>query len=146
MLMDGKNSMELKMKITGGCYCGEVRYEVSAEPEVCVQCHCRECQYGTGGNPTAYVSVAEDAFTVTKGEVKEFKRSDIENPVRRHFCGNCGTTVSSVTPLRPGSVIVRAGTLDDPSIYQPQVAIFTKDKQDFHHIADDLAAFESVPG
>ena len=134
------------MTIKGRCYCGEINYELSSAPEVCVQCHCRECQYGTGGNPTAYISFPEESFKLTKGELKQFERKDLENSVTRYFCSNCGTSISSRTPLRPNSVIIRVGTLDDPSIYEPQVAIFTKDKQEFHHIKDGLPAFEERPG
>ena len=33
------------MGITGGCYCGKIRYEVNGLQEGAFQCHCRECQY-----------------------------------------------------------------------------------------------------
>ena len=39
--------------ITGGCACGAIRYEVTAEPIVTFNCHCRDCQKTTGG---AYAS------------------------------------------------------------------------------------------
>ena len=35
--------------ITGGCACGVIRYEVTAEPIVTFNCHCRDCQKTTGG-------------------------------------------------------------------------------------------------
>lgn len=35
--------------ITGGCACGAIRYEVTAEPIVTFNCHCRDCQKTTGG-------------------------------------------------------------------------------------------------
>ena len=39
------------MNIKGGCYCNEIRYESKGEVQASIQCHCRECQYITGGNP-----------------------------------------------------------------------------------------------
>ena len=39
------------MKTTGRCYCGALKYEVTGQVEAAFQCHCRECQYITGGNP-----------------------------------------------------------------------------------------------
>jgi hypothetical protein len=39
------------MKPEGGCYCGAVRYVAEGDPVMRAQCHCRECQYITGGAP-----------------------------------------------------------------------------------------------
>ena len=43
-------------------------------------------------------------------------------------------------------MVVKVGTLDDPSVYKPKIAIFTVDKQAFHHIPDDLQVFDRRPG
>lgn len=134
------------MAITGGCYCGELRYESTADIEFQMQCHCRECQYITGGNPNVIVAVPNDGFRFTKGEPKSFARSDLEKPVTRMFCGNCGTAIGTRSPARPDSMILKVGTLDDPSVFKPQVAIFTIDQQHFHHIPEGLPAFERRPG
>ena len=39
------------MNIEGGCYCGEIRYVSNGDSQASVQCHCRQCQYITGGHP-----------------------------------------------------------------------------------------------
>ena len=41
------------MKISGGCYCGAIKYESLGDIQASIQCHCRECQYITGGHPNA---------------------------------------------------------------------------------------------
>jgi hypothetical protein len=84
-------------------------------------------------------------FRYTKGKPKQFSRRDLENAVTREFCGECGTHLVTRRPGLP-AVILKAGTLDDPSVFgSPQMAIFTIDKQAFHHIPDGLPAFERLP-
>jgi len=86
------------MKAEGGCYCGAVRYVVDGEPMLKAQCHCRECQYITGGAPNMFMAVPPDAFRYTKGTPKQFKRKDLERPVTREFCPECGTGLAGVCP------------------------------------------------
>ena len=133
------------MKLEGGCYCGKVRYVAEGEPAFKAQCHCRECQYISGGAPNMFMLMPPEGFTYTKGVPKHFERSDLESPVRREFCAECGTHLVS---RRPGlhAVILKVGTLDDPTLFgTPQAAIYTIDKQPFHQIPDGLPTFERRP-
>jgi hypothetical protein len=133
------------MKLEGGCYCGAVRYVAEGKPTLKAQCHCRECQYISGGSPNMFMLMPPEGFAYTKGTPKQFSRSDLEAAVTREFCAECGT---HLTTLRPGlkAVILKVGTLDDPSLYgSPQMAIFTVDQQAFHHIPDGLPNFERMP-
>ena len=58
--------------IIGGCACGAIRYEVTAEPIVTFNCHCRDCQKTTGGGYTPVFYVPANAFKITKGTPKYF--------------------------------------------------------------------------
>jgi hypothetical protein len=133
------------MKLEGGCYCGQVRYAAEGEPMLKAQCHCRECQYISGGAPNMFMLLPPAGFSYVRGEPKQFVRSDLENAVTREFCAECGT---HLTTRRPGlrAVILKVGTLDDPSVFgSAQMAIFTVDKQPFHQIAEGVAIFERLP-
>ena len=133
------------MKLEGGCYCGLLRYVAEGEPMMKAQCHCRECQYISGGAPQMFLLMPAAGFSYSQGTPKLFSRSDLEHPVTREFCAECGTHLIT---RRPGllAVILKVGTLDDPSLFgAPQMAIFTIDKQAFHHIPDELPAFERMP-
>ncbi|ETR77916.1 hypothetical protein X566_09800 [Afipia sp. P52-10] len=133
------------MKLEGGCYCGNVRYVAEGDPAMKAQCHCRECQYITGGSPNMFMLMPSSGFRYTKGEPKQFSRSDLDNPVTREFCPNCGTHLLTRRPGLP-PVIIKIGTLDDPAQFgEPQMAIFTVDKQSFHQIPQGVPAFERLP-
>jgi hypothetical protein len=133
------------MKLEGGCYCGKVRYAAEGEPILKAQCHCRECQYISGGAPNMFMLTPPAGFSYVQGEPKRFTRSDLENAVTREFCADCGTHLTTRRPGLP-AVVLKVGTLDDPGIFErAQMAIFTVDKQPFHQIAEGLPIFERLP-
>lgn len=135
------------MRVEGGCYCGALRYRAEGEPLFKGQCHCRECQYFTGGLPNAFMLMPGSGFAYTKGVAKGFTRRDLPSPVTREFCPECGTQILTRSPNVPGAVILKVGTFDDPKLYGgPQSAIFTVDKQPFHQIPPGVPAFERMPG
>lgn len=135
------------MRLEGGCYCGALRYRAEGEPLFRGQCHCRECQYISGGHPNAVMGLPAGSFVYTQGSPEPFTRSDLDNPVTREFCAKCGTHILARSPALPGAVLVKVGTLDDPGIYGgPQMVIYTKDKQSFHHVPEGIPAFERTPG
>jgi hypothetical protein len=134
------------MRLEGGCYCGRVRYVAEGEPTMKAQCHCRECQYISGGSPNMFLIMPADGFTYTRETPKQFTRSDLERPVTREFCGECGTHLLT-RPPGLDFVVLKVGTLDEPGLFgAPQMAIFTIDKQSFHTIPEGLPAFERFPG
>jgi len=134
------------MEIEGGCYCGAVRFKAEGDAMFRGQCHCRECQYISGGAPNLVMGMPEAGFEYTKGVPKAFQRSDLENPVTREFCAECGTHLVSRAPGMP-LALIKVGTLDDPAEFGgPQMAIYTVDMQSFHQVPEGCATFERMPG
>jgi hypothetical protein len=124
-----------------------LRYVAEGDPLFKGQCHCRECQYISGGHPNAVMGMPAAGFSYTKGQPKTFTRSDLEAPATREFCATCGTHILARAPRMAGAVMLKVGTLDDPSVYgAPQMVIYTIDKQSFHQIPAGVPTFERVPG
>ena len=71
------------MNIKGGCYCSEIRYEIEGEVQASIQCHCRECQYITGGNPNVFMIMPLEGFKFVSGKPKEFKEKMIRMFISR---------------------------------------------------------------
>ncbi len=135
------------MTISGGCYCGALRYEVEGDPLFKGECFCRECQHVSGGGPNFVQGMPEAGFRWTKGSPKGFSRTDLDNPVTREFCGECGTHILSKAPTMPGAVLLKIGSFDDPSVFEgPQMVIYTCDKQGYHQLPEGVTAFERLPG
>jgi len=76
--------------VTGGCYCGAIRYEARGEPVHIGMCHCRMCQKWTGLAAAMGIFYPLDSLRFTKGHPKTFMTSKI---LQRSFCGDCGTLI-----------------------------------------------------
>lgn len=111
----------MELPVTGGCFCGAVRYEITGQPFSHANCHCRSCQLATGGAYAPVLLVPTAAFAIS-GPLSEYQsQGDSGNEVTRAFCSRCGTTVyartTRVKTMRP----VYAITLDKPEIFAPQL-------------------------
>lgn len=131
----------------GQCYCGALEYAITGPSIYKIQCHCRECQYISGGGPNFTMIVSAEHFNYTKGEPASFTRTDLPNPVTREFCSECGTHIGS--RIGGGAMIgVKVGTLNEPAVdfEAPQAAIFLCDSQPYHVVPDTVAKFDKMPG
>ncbi|MEL6467768.1 MAG: GFA family protein [Pseudomonadota bacterium] len=128
----------------GGCYCGAVRYAVTAPALVKGQCHCRACQHIAGGGPQYFMLIPPDGFAWTKGQPARFARADLDQPVTRFFCAVCGTHMVTQRPDQ-AALVVKVGTLDDPSRFRPHVAICHGAAPAFHSVPPGIPVFEGLP-
>ena len=134
------------MTLEGGCYCGNLRYSSEGKVLPTGQCHCRECQYSTGGSPNMIMPVAMDSFRYTRGEPLGHTREDLDEAVTREFCGKCGTHIGIVVPSMPTLYMLRAGTLDEPDLFgTAELALFLCDKRVFHVVPEGIPTFDREP-
>ena len=135
--------------ITGGCYCGAIRYEITAAPMLKAQCHCRECQHNSGGGANVFGVYPDTGFRYVKGEPQRFQRSDLANAVTREFCGTCGSPLVSRAPhVIPNASIVKIGSMDNGArdYGKPDMAIFCCDQSPWNAVAEGLPRFDKMPG
>jgi hypothetical protein len=128
----------MKLPASGGCLCGAVRYQITANPIASANCHCRTCQKAVGAPYTAILFVKSSTLSIT-GNYKEYATpADSGNTVYRAFCPACGTSLfgrnGTFTKIRPLSAV----TLDDPSEFKPEKDIWAKDAQPWDFMDPNL--------
>ncbi|MBL0726074.1 GFA family protein [Piscinibacter sp. HJYY11] len=129
---------------SGGCLCGEIRYEVTADPGPSRICWCRDCQR-IASNGTANVVFPSAALKVTGTTGQHEKTADSGNTVTRRFCPKCGTQLFSDSTGRQGLTVVRLGTLDDPSSIKPTATIWSASAPSWACIDGALEVFKGPP-
>ena len=104
------------MKITGGCFCGEITYAGEIEETRIGICHCRDCQIFSGSAYRLATGMEPGALEFLTGTPTYFDKTAESGKVRRMaFCGTCGTHLCSLPadPSEKGAFIsMRIATAD----------------------------------
>lgn len=80
------------MTITGGCCCGEVKYQIDGKLMDARSCHCSICRKTFSAQASAYALVTSGEFTWLQGE--EFLTSfESQAEFGLQFCSRCGSTL-----------------------------------------------------
>ncbi len=141
-MTEGKNVMA--QGFSGGCLCGAVRFESTADPAAVGHCHCVDCRKSSGTGHCTHVVIPEDAFSVA-GEVRFYDRpADSGNNVSRGFCPNCGSPVYSRNSGMAGFVFPRASVLDDPDAVTPQMIVYTSRAPSWDVMDTELPTFDEM--
>jgi len=132
--------------IAGGCLCGAVRYTVDADPTQATICHCRDCQRFSGSAFAALVRVAKEKLTIN-GTLKTFNSiGGSGNPILRHFCPECGSSIAEETGSRPDFLVLNVGTFDNPAVAKPSREIFRDHALPWIEVHGDIPRFAQRPG
>ena len=63
------------IELTGGCFCGAVRYRARGYPDQAYYCHCSICQKTSGAPAELAVPLEAGSLEYTRGEPKFFSTS-----------------------------------------------------------------------
>jgi Uncharacterized conserved protein len=126
----------------GGCLCGAVRYSFSGPPLLTAICHCTHCQRQSGSAFSVVAAVLKEGFS-QQGEGKLYMdKGESGNPVERHFCGDCGSPLYSLSDTLPEMVLIKAGTLDDSSTLNPQIEVYCASAMPFTRLLESTEKFQ----
>jgi hypothetical protein len=137
---------ETKLTLTGGCYCGDVRYQCEGPLLMRGLCYCLTCQMISGGAGNLFVAVHALGFQFTKGVPGAFNKNDRPGSPTRHFCRSCGVQLTAQSDRAPGAVLIKVGSLDNPSVFEgPQLVTWTSEMQKFHLLPAGVPAYPEMP-
>lgn len=129
------------------CFCGDVRFSLSGQPEVMAYCHCNSCRHWSAGPVSAFTLWKKDAIQITQGadNIAAFNKNPGTNDEAvvsiRKWCKTCG---GHLFTEHPGM-----GLVDIPAVIISDIVF----KPGFHahyqetvlHMKDGLPKFKDLP-
>ena len=102
--------------IEGGCLCGAVRFEVTAQPALAGYCHCTRCQRRTGTAASAQVGIDGTTFRLLSGADHVGGWLPPAGGMEKCFCRECGAHLFSRHPERSNMSIRMSAFDSDPGV------------------------------
>lgn len=131
-----KNSL-----ITGGCMCGDVKFEISQSAIGTGLCHCRMCQRFNSAPFAAWAVFPLESVRFTGTAPKRYKSSPI---AECGFCGNCGSSLTMQWLQPPSEILaILIPSLDHPENFAPTFHGGTESQIPWLDLHDDLPRYRS---
>lgn len=131
----------------GRCFCGDVQFTLTGEPEVMAYCHCNSCRQWSAGPVSAFTLWKPDTVKIIKGhdKIASFNKNpdttdDVINS-NRMWCKTCG---GHIYTDHPGM-----GLIDVPSavifklVFKPGFHVHYQET--VHSMKDGLPKYKNLP-
>lgn len=129
----------------GGCLCGALRYTATGKPLATGHCYCTDCRRASGSGFIPFIVFSSSAVRFT-GPTSQFASPSARGgEAVRNSCPTCASLVFGGRVGSDTSHTVYAGTLDDASLFQPRIAIFTRDRPSWAMLPAGLTTYETMP-
>lgn len=128
----------------GACDCKAVRYTVIADALTVYACHCRRCQTRSGSGFAEHALIESSSFEIVGETVVRSRETD---GIRfdEVFCASCLTRVYDLNSSMSEVMFLRAGTLSGSQDLEPVAHIWTKRKQGWVALPNDIPLFDESP-
>lgn len=111
--------------MSGGCLCGDKRFEATIDDPDAILCHCRMCQRWSGSVSMAFKTLAVEA--IRWSTPPDMYRS---SPIaERGHCARCGSALTFAYHDDP-NCDVALGCFDDPSYFTPTMNFAWESRHD----------------
>lgn len=134
-----------EIRFTGGCLCGALRYAVQGTPLYMGHCYCADCRRASGSGFIPFIGVASTAVHFAGATHSYTSKSASGTDAVRNSCAVCASLVFGGVVGKDTSHTIYAGTLDDPALFEPKIAIFTRGRPSWAIIPPGLTVYEAMP-
>lgn len=116
------------MHVTGGCHCGDIRFEAEVDPAKTTICHCSDCQILSSTAFRVVAPARAESFRLIQGAPKEYVKIGGSGAKRAQgFCGECGTQIYGTSAERPRDLyMLRAGAIDQRQELTPTSQVWRR--------------------
>lgn len=139
--------MKQATEYQASCFCGQVKFTVTGNPEVMAYCHCESCRQWSAGPISAFTLWQPASLKITQGldNIAGFDRNPIsaDNTVvsNRVWCKTCGGHLYTDHPTM-GLIDVPAAIIKDLA-FDP--AFHVHYQETVHPAQDGLKKFKDLP-
>lgn len=123
--------------VSGGCYCGKVRYRARLDSAKVTECHCSQCRKQSGHRYATTHAKAGNVEIEDTGNITWFRAS---SEAERGFCTTCGSHLFWKS-LKDNEMAILAASIDDPVGLHMARHIYVEDKAPYYEITDGLPQF-----
>jgi hypothetical protein len=132
-------------RYTGECLFGALGYEAEGTPLHAGYCYCADCQKASGSGFISFMGFSGKAVTFS-GQTKSFtSKAANGGDAVRNSCPVCSSLVFGGVVGESDTFTIYAGSLDDPSLFEPKIAIFARSRPDWTPLPWGLAVFDTMP-
>ncbi|MEY4577856.1 MAG: hypothetical protein RL701_2559 [Pseudomonadota bacterium] len=127
--------------LTGGCYCGFIRYDTSGRPTCETNCHCSICRRVSGAAFVTWFTVPKSTLRFLSGNPTKFSSTERG---KRTFCPRCGTPLTFEHADFPEFVDITTCSLDQPERLPPKDHTQTRTSLAWVEVNDALPRYLGV--
>lgn len=131
-------------KLSGGCLCGTIKFELEEKFKAFYQCHCKQCQVLTGSAFASNLITRPQNISWLSGEESVAAYVHPERDFSKSFCKHCGSAVPFVNKSGT-SLIVPAGSLTSVLNEKLQANIFVSEKACWSSVEPEVENYDFFP-
>lgn len=131
-------------KLSGGCLCEAVRFEVCGPFVRASHCHCSRCRKHSGGAGCLQARVLREHFRLLAGgEMIVSYRPG--GGATKAFCRRCGSSLFGGDWPDGAEISIRFGAFDDDPGIRPEYHSFVDSRAAWDRIEDELPQYPGCP-